>query len=71
MNVHGLSTKELDQFKKFMNIETIDMYNVLTLRNNVPEGMSSRGSALGEGESTDGGMVVAAGGCWWRGFRIF
>ncbi len=47
MNVHRLSAKELDQFKEFVNIETIDIYNVLTLRSDVPKGMGSSG--LGEG----------------------
>ncbi len=49
INVYGLSTKELDQFKKFVNMEAINIYNVPTLRNNVPEEMSSGGSGLGEG----------------------
>ena len=64
MNVHCLSTKELDQFKKCGNMETINIYNGLTLRNHMPEGMRSIGSGLGEGGSTDGGMVAAAGQCW-------
>jgi succinate dehydrogenase flavin-adding protein (antitoxin of CptAB toxin-antitoxin module) len=48
MNVHSLSAEELDQFEKFVNMETIDIYNVLTLRSDVPEGMSSSGSGSGE-----------------------
>jgi hypothetical protein len=69
MNIHGLSTKELNQFKKFLNMETIVIYSILTLRNDMPEGMSSGGSGSGERGLTHGGMVVAAGGRWWRGFR--
>ncbi|KAL3817585.1 hypothetical protein ACHAXA_006474 [Cyclostephanos tholiformis] len=39
MNVHALNAEELDQFEEFVNMETIDIYNVLTLRSDVPEGM--------------------------------
>jgi succinate dehydrogenase assembly factor 2 len=46
MNVPGLSAGELDEFEEFVNMETIDIYNVLTLRSDVPEGMGGGG---GEG----------------------
>jgi len=39
-NVEKLSTKEeLDEFENFVNMETIDIYNILTLRAGVPEEM--------------------------------
>ncbi len=38
-NVHSLSMDELDQFEEFVNLETIDIYNVITLRMDVPEEM--------------------------------
>jgi hypothetical protein len=41
--VPTLTLDELDQFEKFVNLETIDIYNVLTLRTDVPEDMKSRG----------------------------
>ena len=43
MNVPGLSAGELDEFEEFVNMETIDIYNVLTLRSDVPEGMGGGG----------------------------
>ena len=42
-NVPNLSGKELDDFENFVNLETIDIYNVLTLRTDVPEDMRSSG----------------------------
>ncbi len=56
MNVHGLNDDELDQFEEFVNMETIDIYNVLTLRSDVPEHMKSAGGG-GEidGHGEDGG----------------
>lgn len=45
-NVPNLSLEELDQFERFVNLETIDIYNVLTLRTDVPEDM--RGATGGE-----------------------
>lgn len=42
-NVPNLSVAELDEFENFVNLETIDIYNVLTLRTDVPEGMRSTG----------------------------
>lgn len=38
-NVPHLSMDELDEFEKFVNLETIDIYNVLTLRTDIPEEM--------------------------------
>ena len=37
--VPTLTTDELDQFEEFVNMETIDIYNVITLRLDVPEEM--------------------------------
>ena len=45
-NVPGLTVDELDQFERFVNLETIDIYNVLTLRTDVPEDM--KGEVGGE-----------------------
>jgi len=42
-NVEKLSVNELDEFEKFVNLETIDIYNVLTLRTDVPEEMKCAG----------------------------
>ena len=36
-NVPSLNSDELDQFEDFVNMETIDIYNVITLRLDVPE----------------------------------
>lgn len=38
-NVPSLTGDELDQFEDFVNMETIDIYNVITLRLDVPESM--------------------------------
>lgn len=38
-NVSSLTMDELDQFENFVNLETIDIYNVITLRTDVPEDM--------------------------------
>ena len=38
-NVPKLNGDELDQFEDFVNMETIDIYNVITLRLDVPEEM--------------------------------
>lgn len=38
-NVPQLTGDELDQFEDFVNMETIDIYNVITLRLDVPEEM--------------------------------
>jgi len=47
-HVSSLSVGELDQFEAFVNLETIDIYNVLTLRTDVPNHM----------KSTDGEMTL-------------
>ncbi|GKY91567.1 hypothetical protein MPSEU_000128600 [Mayamaea pseudoterrestris] len=36
-NVASLNANELDQFENFVNEETIDIYNILTLRLDIPE----------------------------------
>lgn len=38
-NVPQLSLDELNEFEKFVNLETIDIYNVLTLRTDIPQEM--------------------------------
>mgnify|MGYP000287416479 CR=1 FL=1 len=43
--VSTLNTDELDQFEDFVNMETIDIYNVITLRLDVPEEMKRPGGA--------------------------
>ena len=40
-HVSSLSVSQLDEFESFVNLETIDIYNVLTLRTDVPEDMKS------------------------------
>ena len=40
-HVSSLSVSQLDEFEAFVNLETIDIYNVLTLRVDVPEDMKS------------------------------
>merc|ERR1712194_105012 len=42
-NVPGLSLDELNEYEKFVNLETIDIYNVLTLRTDVPEEIKGEG----------------------------
>lgn len=44
-NVHSLGADELDQFEQFVNLETIDIYNVITLRSDVPDEMKREGGA--------------------------
>ena len=46
-HVPALAPGELDEYEAFVNLETIDIYNVLTLRTDVPEGM--KGDGEGEG----------------------
>ena len=36
-NVESLSIAELDQFEDFVNEETIDIYNLITLKTDIPE----------------------------------
>ena len=38
-NVPSLSAEELDEFEAFVNMETIDIYNIVTLRLDIPEGL--------------------------------
>jgi len=42
-HVHNLTLDELDQYEAFVNMETIDIYNVITLRSDVPEKMKREG----------------------------
>uniref|UniRef100_A0A7S1ZCM3 Uncharacterized protein n=1 Tax=Trieres chinensis TaxID=1514140 RepID=A0A7S1ZCM3_TRICV len=42
-NVQRLNSDELDQYEAFVNLETIDIYNVITLRTGVPENMKRDG----------------------------
>ena len=49
-NVPFLTLDELDEFESFVNLETIDIYNILTLRSVVPENM--------RGESSNGRKSV-------------
>ena len=42
-NVLKLEADGLDQFEAFVNLETIDIYNVITLRSDVPENMKRKG----------------------------
>ncbi|KAL3763160.1 hypothetical protein ACHAW5_004663 [Stephanodiscus triporus] len=46
INVPSLNADELDESR---NMETIDIYNVLTLRSDVPEDMSGSGGGAGRG----------------------
>lgn len=41
-HVPALSKGDLDEFERFVNLETIDIYNVLTLRADVPEELRSQ-----------------------------
>mmetsp|Transcript_2362 Transcript_2362/g.4402 ORF Transcript_2362/g.4402 Transcript_2362/m.4402 type:complete len:230 (-) Transcript_2362:171-860(-) len=41
-NVPNLSMDELDEFENFVNLETIDIYNIITLRTDVPQDMKSK-----------------------------
>jgi succinate dehydrogenase flavin-adding protein (antitoxin of CptAB toxin-antitoxin module) len=47
-NVPSLDGDELDQFEDFVNMETIDIYNVITLRLDVPEHMKRDGHGVVE-----------------------
>ena len=44
-NVSKLGADELDQFESFVNLETIDIYNVITLRSDVPKEMKREDGA--------------------------
>ena len=47
-NVPKLQGDELDQFEEFVNMETIDIYNIITLRLNVPDHMKRDGDGVVE-----------------------
>lgn len=47
-NVIKLNAEELDQFEEFVNMDTIDIYNVITLRLDVPEEMKRGGEGVVE-----------------------
>ena len=47
-NVPNLSDEELDQFEDFVNMETIDIYNVITLRTDIPNEMKLDGGHIVE-----------------------
>ncbi|KAI2510169.1 Flavinator of succinate dehydrogenase [Fragilaria crotonensis] len=38
-NVPSLSPEELDEFEAFVNMDTIDIYNIVTLRLDIPEAL--------------------------------
>jgi succinate dehydrogenase assembly factor 2 len=40
-HVPNLDAKDLDQYEDFVNMETIDIYNIVTLRLDVPENMKT------------------------------
>lgn len=41
INVNSLTLDELNQFEDFVNLETIDIYNIITLRTDVPLNMKT------------------------------
>jgi succinate dehydrogenase assembly factor 2 len=47
-NVPYLQGDELDQFEDFVNMETIDIYNIITLRLDVPDEMKRNGNGVVE-----------------------
>jgi succinate dehydrogenase assembly factor 2 len=46
--VPKMNTDELDQFEDFVNMETIDIYNIITLRLDVPEELKMGGEGVVE-----------------------
>jgi succinate dehydrogenase flavin-adding protein (antitoxin of CptAB toxin-antitoxin module) len=46
--VPSLQEDDLDQFEDFVNMETIDIYNIITLRLDVPEPMKRGGTGVVE-----------------------
>jgi succinate dehydrogenase assembly factor 2 len=46
--VPTLNDEDLDEFENFVNMETIDIYNVITLRLDVPESMKRDGNGVVE-----------------------
>jgi succinate dehydrogenase assembly factor 2 len=55
IHVPFLSTDELNEFENFVNMETIDIYNVLTLRSDVPDEMKSGSSSSNNGSDSSSG----------------
>mmetsp|Transcript_4261 Transcript_4261/g.10651 ORF Transcript_4261/g.10651 Transcript_4261/m.10651 type:complete len:241 (-) Transcript_4261:349-1071(-) len=49
-NVTSLNDEELDQFEHFVNQETIDIYNIITLRVDVPPELKTQTSAAESGQ---------------------
>jgi succinate dehydrogenase assembly factor 2 len=48
-NVPNLSSSELDEFEAFVNMDTIDIYNIVTLRTEIPEQLcTSDGTSIVE-----------------------
>jgi succinate dehydrogenase flavin-adding protein (antitoxin of CptAB toxin-antitoxin module) len=47
-NVPHLNSDDLDQFEAFVNMETIDIFNVITLRLDVPEELKQNGGSVAE-----------------------
>jgi succinate dehydrogenase assembly factor 2 len=41
VNVPNLTAAELDEFEAFVNLETIDIYNIITLRIDIPDEVRS------------------------------
>jgi succinate dehydrogenase assembly factor 2 len=56
-NVPYLNAQELDQFEDFVNEETIDIFNIITLRLDVPE----------EKKTADGNSIIERIQAWARG----
>lgn len=46
--VHTLNEKDLDDYETFVNMDTIDIYNVVTLRLDVPESLKRDGNGVVE-----------------------
>ena len=55
IHVPTLNTNQLNEFENFVNMETIDIYNVLTLRSDVPDEMKSGSSSNNGSGSSSGG----------------
>jgi succinate dehydrogenase assembly factor 2 len=47
-NVPKLEVDDLDQFEDFVNMETIDIYNIITLRIDVPDDLKRDGARIVE-----------------------
>jgi len=46
--VPNMNNDELDEFEDFVNMETIDIYNIITLRMDVPEDLKMGGASVVE-----------------------